>query len=102
MLFILAVSVKQEIALIARFIMCAASSTDSLCLIAIKDCWETWLRASFILPLEFSCVIVMSVYCFMNSHLDQQNKMLELEIIVSVYRTDCEMSGRRDRVDVGV
>ena len=53
--FILAVSVKQEIALITRFIMCAAcgSSTDTLYLIAIKDCWETlWLRALFILPLD--------------------------------------------------
>ena len=38
----------------------------------------------------------MSVYCFMNSHLDQQNKILELEIIVSVYRTDWEMRVGKD------
>ena len=47
-LFLLSASVKQEIALITRVIMCAAcaSSTDTLCVSAVADCWETlWLKA---------------------------------------------------------
>ena len=57
-LFLLSVSVKQEIALITRGIMCAAcaSSTDTLCLTAFADCWETlWLKVHSYFLLTLKC-----------------------------------------------